>query len=81
MTIARKKIPAMPASDRTLTMQETMDYLSDKGFPCRSRSTFYRVIDDFKIPFIDTNPHGKHAIRRFPLSVIQDFLKTQGLEP
>jgi len=85
--IKRPRTPTTPhhevshAPDRMLTMQEAMKYLSDKGFPCRSRSTFYRVLDDFEIKFIDLNPSGKNAIRRFPLSGLQEFLKSQGLEP
>ena len=70
-----------PASDRMLTMQEAMDYLSARGFPCKSRSTFYRVLRDFKIPYTNINPHGKHEIRRFPLSGLEEFLRERGLEP
>lgn len=66
--------------DKALTMQEAMDYLTDKGFPCRSRSTFYRVLDDFDIKYINLNPEGKHEIRRFPQSTLKAFLKKQGLE-
>jgi hypothetical protein len=64
-----------------LTMQQAMKYLSDKGIPCRSRSTFYRVISDFNIEYTDLNPSGSNKIRRFPLSGLQVFLKSQGLEP
>lgn len=66
--------------ERMLTMQEAMDYLTDKGIPCRSRSTFYKILDNFKIPFTDINKGGKHSIRRFPLSGLEKFLKSQGLE-
>jgi len=81
MATPQKKPTTAPASDRMLTMQEAMDYLSSKGFPCKSRSTFYRVLDEFQIPFTDINPNGKHRIRRFPISGLQEFLAKQGLEP
>jgi hypothetical protein len=80
-TNTKKSKSTYPAPDRMLTMQEAMKYLSDKGFPCRSRSTFYRVLEEFDIQFMDLNPSGKHAIRRFPLSGLQKFLELQGLEP
>lgn len=63
-----------------LTMQEAMDFLTDKGFPCRSRSTFYRVLQEFDIPYTNLNPGGKHEIRRFPLTGLKGFLEKQGLE-
>lgn len=69
------------ASDRMLTMQQAMNYLSEKGFPCRSRITFYRVLEDFDIKFTNINPHGTNQVRRFALSALQEFLVKQGLEP
>lgn len=80
MTTLRKHNTVRQASDRMLTMQEAMNYLSTRGFPCKSRSTFYRVLDEFEIPYTDVNPSGKHKIRRFPVSGLIDFLKGQGLE-
>ena len=66
--------------DRMLTMNEAREYLTAKGFPCRSRNTFYKIIENFDIPFTDINTSGKHAIRRFPLSGLEDFLRKQGLD-
>lgn len=66
--------------ERMLTMQEAMEYLTDKGFPCRSRSTFYKILDNFDIRYTNINPGGKHEVRRFPLSGLEDFLRKQGLE-
>jgi hypothetical protein len=68
-----------PESDRLVSMQEAMDYLSEKGFPCKSRSTFYRIIEEFSIPHINTNPSGKNAIRRFAQSALDRFLHEKGL--
>lgn len=68
-------------SERMLTMQETMDYLSERGIPCKSRSTFYRVVEQFNIPYTNVNPGGKHEIRRFSLTVLNKFLQSQGMEP
>lgn len=66
--------------ERMLTMQEAMDFLSEKGFPCRSRSTFYKILKNFDIKHTDINPGGKNAVRRFPLSSLEEFLRSQGLE-
>lgn len=77
----RRPITDSHAPDRMLTMQQAMNYLSDKGFPCRSRSTFYRVLEDFNIKFTNINPHGTNQVRRFALSSLQEFLIKQGLEP
>lgn len=66
--------------NRMLTMQEAMDYLTNKGIPCRSRSTFYKIIENFDIPYTNINPGGKHEVRRFPLSGLENFLRSQGME-
>lgn len=68
------------AHDKLLTMKEAMDFLSSRGFPCRSRSTFYKILEHFDIPFVDMNPGGKHAVRRFSLAELEKFLRIQGLE-
>lgn len=82
VALPKRKSPKIShAADRMLTMQEAMKYLSDKGVPCKSRNTFYRVLDEFNIPYTNMNPSGKHEIRRFPLSGLQEFLTSQGLEP
>lgn len=57
-----------------LSMQECMSYLTSKGIPCKTRKTFYRMIEDFNIPYINTNPHGKHEIRRFPLDRLEEII-------
>lgn len=67
-------------SERMLTMQEAMDFLTDKGFPCRSRSTFYKMLENFNIPYTNINLGGKNEVRRFPLAGLVSFLKSQGLE-
>lgn len=69
-----------PTHSRLLTMQEAMDYLTEKGFPCRSRSTFYKVLNSFEIPYTNINRGGKNEIRRFPLSGLEQFLRDQGLD-
>lgn len=66
--------------EKLLTMQQAMDYLSEKGFPCRSRSTFYKLIENFDIRYININPEGKNQVRRFALSKLNEFLKRQGLK-
>lgn len=73
--------PHTPASERMLTMQEAMEYLSERNFPCKSRSTFYRILKEFSIPYTNVNPNGVHEIRRFPVTGLQHFLIEQGLEP
>lgn len=66
--------------ERMLTMREAMNFLTEKGFPCRSRSTFYKILENFNIQYTDINPGGKHAVRRFPLAGLEEFLRSQGLE-
>lgn len=66
--------------ERMLTMQEAMEYLTKMGFPCRSRNTFYRMLEQFNIPYTNINPSGKNEVRRFPVEGINNFLKSQGLE-
>lgn len=67
-------------NERLLTMQEAMDFLTEKGFPCRSRSTFYKMLENFNIPYTNTNPNGKHEVRRFPLAGLNEFVRSQGVE-
>lgn len=68
------------SNERMLTMQEAMEYLTEKGFPCRSRSTFYKILNNFDIKYTNINPGGKNEVRRFPLTGLEDFLRKQGLE-
>jgi hypothetical protein len=58
-----------------------MDYLSDKGVPCKSRATFYRILEDFKVPYVNVNPKGKHEVRRFTVGGLDKVLKANGLSP
>lgn len=71
---------ATPTHERLLSMQEAMDYLTDKGFPCRSRSTFYKILKSFDIPYTNINLGGKNEIRRFSLTGLEKFLRDQGLD-
>jgi len=68
-------------NEKMLNMQQAMDYLSDKGVPCRSRATFYRIIEDFKVDYVNVNPRGKHEVRRFTLEGLSKVLKANGLNP
>lgn len=79
-TLRKRPVAVRQDSDRLLTMQEAIEYLSNRGFPCRSRNTFYRILEEFELPFMDTNPHGKNRMRRFPVSGLSSFLTKQGLE-
>lgn len=67
----------MEKDERLLTMQEAMEYLNERGYPCKSRSTFYRLLEDFNITHTDVNPCGKNRIRRFPVSVLKKFIQEQ----
>lgn len=66
---------------RMLTMQEAMEYLGERGIPCKSRATFYRILEDFNVPYVDTNPSGKHKVRRFKEEDLNSILAAQGLTP
>lgn len=68
------------SADKMLTMQEAMDYLSDKGVPCKSRATFYRIIEDFEVPYVNTNPKGRHEVRRFSQEALNKVLEAKGLQ-
>lgn len=61
-------------TERLLTMQEAMDYLSNRGVPCKSRVTFYRLIEDFDIPYLNAKPHGRYEVRRFRQEALDKFL-------
>lgn len=74
---AQPKAPEQP--DRLVSMSEAMEYLSEKGYPCKSRHTFYRVIKENSIPYVDTNPNGKNEMRRFTIIALDEFLRKQGL--
>lgn len=58
-----------------LTMSEAMEYLSNKGIPCRSRTKFYRIIKDFNIGYVNVNKSGKNEIRRFTKEELDKVLK------
>ena len=68
-------------TERMLNMQEAMDYLSNKGVPCRSRATFYRILKDFLVEYVLMNPNGVNEIRRFPPESLEKILKAKGLNP
>lgn len=70
----------LPA-DRLVSMQEAMAYLSEKGIPCKSRSSFYRLVQQFDIPYVNTNPTGLNEVRRFTKDNLEDFIRKQGLTP
>jgi len=69
------------STERMLTMQEAMDYLTDKGVPCKSRATFYRILKDFDIQHVNVNPNGKNAVRRFPPESLVEILEAKGILP
>lgn len=62
-------------SEKLLKFNEALEYVSDKGFPCTSRSKFYDVIEDFKVPYIDANPRGKYRVRLFRREDLDAFLE------
>lgn len=67
------------SADKMLTMQQAMEYLSEKGVPCKSRATFYRILKDFGIQYVNMNPHGKNEIRRFRLEDLDKVLEAKGI--
>lgn len=73
------KVAPPEQPNRLVSMSEAMEYLSEKGYPCKSRHTFYRVIRENDIPYVDTNPNGKNEMRRFTITALDDFLRKQGL--
>jgi len=66
-------------TEHMLTMREAMEYLSDKGMPCKSRATFYRMIKDFDIKYVNANPHGTNEVRRFPPEELSKLLEAKGI--
>lgn len=80
LQMSLKRRAASYTDEKALTMQEAMDYLSDRGFPCKSRSTFYRILKEFRIPYSNINPRGKHKIRRFQQQALDEFIQKQELE-
>lgn len=77
---AVKSEEAPKRARKMITMQEAMKYLSDKGVPCKSRTTFYRILEDFNVPYVDINPNGKHAVRRFNKDDLDKVLQATGLQ-
>lgn len=63
--------------EKLLTMQEAMEWLSERGYPCKSRSTFYRLLSEFHLQYTDVNPSGKNRIRRFPVEGLRKFISKQ----
>ena len=66
-------------TERMLTMQEAMEYLSSRGVPCKSRATFYRILKDFNIQYVNINPHGTNEVRRFPPEALGKLLEAKGI--
>ena len=75
------KVKAQPKvqeeDEKLLTMQQAMDYLTSYGISCKSRKTFYKLLDDFNIPYTNMNPSGAYEMRRFPLTGLKRFLRKQ----
>jgi excisionase family DNA binding protein len=57
------------SEEGTLTMQEAMHYLK-----INSRSTFYRLLTQGKISYVNLNPTGDYEIRRFKKSMLDKYL-------
>lgn len=72
--VAHTKKNKNASAERMLTMQDAMQYLTERGIPCRSRSTFYRLLRDFRIEYVNINPNGKHEIRRFTITELDKVL-------
>lgn len=69
-------------TDRLATMEEAMAYLTQKGFPCRSRKNFPRFLEREGIRCIDVNrSEGRYMLRRFSPDELQSYVKRKGLEP
>jgi hypothetical protein len=64
--------------DKIMTMPEAQAYLVDHGVPVKSRSSFYRLIEDPQyrelLPYIDLTPSSRYANRRFRQGDLDKFL-------
>ena len=60
-------------------MAEAMEYLTASGIPCRSRSTFYRLLKDFGVAFNDLNPCGKYRMRRFFVDELDRIISSKAV--
>ena len=69
------------STERMLTMQEAMEYLTNKGVPCKSLATFYRILKDFDVQHVNVNPNSKNAVRRFPPESLTEILEAKGILP
>ena len=76
MTPAPGTPSATVSEEERFTMQQAMDYLVKKGIPCRSRGTFYRILRDFDVKYVNSNPNGKHKTRRFSQAELDRVVAT-----
>lgn len=60
-----------------MPMKMAMDYLVEHGVACRSRKSFYKLLENFRIPYVDLNPGGKKASRRFRKDDLDTFIKDE----
>lgn len=70
--------------DRMMKMPEAQKYLVDHGVPVKSRSSFYRLIEDPKhkslLPFADLTPSSRYSNRRFRKKDLDKFLEVKGFK-
>lgn len=62
-------------NDEWLKMQEVQDMLTRAGFNCASRRSFYKRLNEWKIPYKELNPGGIKKNRRFRKSDIEKLIE------
>lgn len=71
-------------TDKILTMPEAQAYLVAHGVPVKSRSSFYRLIEDPVyqpyLPFVDLTPSSRKRTRRFQKRDLDKFLESIGFK-
>jgi len=67
-------------SEIMFTMPEAQEYLVSHGVPVRSRSSFYKRIDEHNLPYVDLTPSSRYENRRFRKGDLDKFLETLGFK-
>lgn len=67
-------------SDKILTMPEAQEYLVNHGVPVRSRSSFYKRLDEYSLPYVDLTPSSRYENRRFRKGDLDKYLESLGFK-
>jgi hypothetical protein len=63
-----------------MTSEQAQQYLVSFGLPVKSRASFYKFVEEHKIPYANLTPSSRKKTRRFRKEDLDAFLKRLGYD-